>query len=170
MASNVMIVKLIGEVVSAMVVGDLVFNYEPGRALQIVNSLAQDDASDTYKALKYPLIALFTPITVIEDGNLGYKRVKIAKVVIATESDQNTLVADRFLTGGTFESILYPAKEEFLNQLALHENVVGYDPETFPNAYEEDPGVQPMPVTNDFIDCITILNLEFYINQIKTCS
>jgi hypothetical protein len=170
------IVPLIEEVVDAMVVNDpsadvpTNFNirFDAGRDVQIIDGLLVLDSSKINKNTKYPLVALFTPIKVRKVDNSKFQ-VNIKLITIAAYSQQNIAVIDRYRAGSTFLDVLYPCYLEFLNQLSLHEDVTVMDADNFEHTLEEDPGVQVIPTTNDFIDCINIHDLQFYINTSKIC-
>lgn len=170
------IVSLVEEVVEAMEVIDpsaetptnFSIRFDAGRAVQVVEGLLVVDGSKANKNSKYPLVALFTPIKVRKVENSKFL-VEIRLITIAAYSDQNTAVIDRYRAGSTFVDVLYPCYLEFLNQLSLHEAVTIMDADSFEHTLEEDPGVQVVQGTNDFIDCINIHNLNFYINNFKTC-
>jgi len=164
------IVTLIQQVVSAMVVSGISsINFQPGRSLQIITSLIESDNSITHKAEKYPLIALLTPVQVARTEDGFYGRVRIPVITIAAYSSLTSPVLDRYANGGTFLAQLYPLYYEFLKQLSINEVVVNEDFGTFKHTLEEDPGVQDIPKTTDFVDCLNIKDLEFYIIQKINC-
>jgi len=147
----------------------IVINFQPGRSLQIVKSLSNDDNSVNYKGGKYPLFALFVPFKEDFTRSEFYADVTFDKIVIATLAEQNTTVLERYVIGQNFKTILYPIYIEFLNQLAVHPNISESDPDTISHYKMDNPGVQESPETNDFIDCIEITGLSFTLIQTKTC-
>lgn len=174
MKFDVVVVDIIESVVNDMEVSDgaggfLAINYEPGRVIQIVKSLIDDDNSITLKGTKYPLIALYLPIREVREEDGFYAKVRIEKIVIATIADQNKSVINRYASGDTFKSVLYPCYYEFLKRLSMNQNVNMGDPNAFSHTKLDNPGVQENPEINDFIDCIEIQNLEFTLTQLKNC-
>ena len=159
------IVTLIQEVASATAVGDLTLNYQPGASAQIITDLVRKKTV----AIKYPLLAMLTPVMVQRTENGFYGRVRIPLITIATYSELNTIVLDRYSEGGTFLAVLYPFYYEFLKQLSYHELVVNEDDGTFKHTLEEAPGVDKIQNTSDFVDCINIRDLEFNIIQKVNC-
>jgi len=164
------IVTLIQDVVSSInIVGLPVINYQAGNSMQIIKSLLEKDNSSNFKDTKFPLIALATPVRMQRTEGGFYGRVKIPLITIAAISDLNTDVIDRYAIGGTFLTTLYPVYFEFLKQLSYNELVTNEDDGTFKHILEEDPGVQNIPETADFVDCINIRDLEFNFTQKINC-
>lgn len=164
------VVNLIKDVIAAMsVTGITNLNYEPGASVQIIESLVRKDQSKTLKDTKFPLIAMLTPVSVSRGEDGFYGKVRIPVITIATYSTLTMPVLDRFADGGTFQSILYPVYYEFLRQLSYNELVVTEDDGEFRHKVEEDPGVEKITNTSDFVDCLNIRDLEFYIIQKVNC-
>lgn len=173
MNQDVIIIDILQDVVNAMKVPNIsTINYQPGRNIQIIKSLADMDTSISYKGNKYPLVSVALPITEKRGLSVGYyAKAKIPRIVIATiSSDPNDDVLARYADDGVFKTILYPCYDEFLNQLAQSKSIVGSDPNSFEHTKMDNPGRQPIGKgSNDFVDTIEILNLELLLNQIKTC-
>lgn len=169
---DVVLIDIIGDVVNAMSVPGVSFiNYEPGRNIQILKSLNDNDESTTYKDKKYPLIAMVLPIREHRGISVGYfATVRIPRIVIATLTNSTDDVLTRYQSGGTFKQILYPCYNEFLNQLSKSKDIIGNDPAWFEHDKMDNPGTMPIGQgTSDYVDTIEILNLELTLNQIKTC-
>lgn len=168
MNEDVILVDIIKEVVSSMSIS---CNFIAGRNVQIVEGLLKIDNSVTNKLQKYPLIALVTPIKETRTTNGYYADVKIPRIVIAVKSlDKTASVLKRYENGGTFKSSLYPIYYEFLKKLAHCRWILNSDPDNFPHKKMDNPGIQPASESmNDYVDCIEIFDLEFKINQLKTC-
>lgn len=168
MINTVSIGKLIEDVVSEMAVTGLTINFEVGTTEQVVGELVKKDNSKTHKSKKYPLIALFTPIEVQKGGQF-YGTAFIRRITIAALSTQNKLVKDRYAVDGNFETILYPCYKEFLIRLCESEYVSEQEPNKIIHRLIEAPGVQEIPDTSDFVDCLHLDNLEFTILQQSKC-
>lgn len=161
--------SLIEDVVAAMVVtGFNSINFEIGTGDQVISELIKKDSSKTLKGTKYPLIALFTPIEV-RKGSEYYGTAFIKRVTIAALSRQNDLVKSRYSNTGNFITTLYPCYKEFLERLCQNENVSENEPNDIRHTLIEAPGVQPIPDTTDFVDCLHLENLEFLILQQSKC-
>lgn len=168
MINAVPIVPLIQEVIASMCVeGIPSINYEPGSGEQIVTELVKDDNSVTFKDKKYPLFALYTPITITKKGE-DYGLVRISRLTIADLSDINTLVLDRYGDGKPMGRA-YACYVEFLIRLCQHPNVKTNEPNEVGMTLLESPGVENIQSTTDFVDCLHLKDLEFYIIQTSKC-
>lgn len=171
---DVILVDIMQDIVSktGTVLG-MEINYEPGRSIQILNSLNELDNSTTMKGLKYPLFAMLLPIKEKRGTGPGYASVTIPRIIFATitKSGEGTeRVLDKYASDGTFKTILYPLYKEFLNQCGKSGNLIGPDPDAIVHTKMDNPGQQPIGQgSTDYIDSIEILDLELYLNQIKTC-
>lgn len=171
---DVVLVKIIQAVVNSMVspVSNPI-HYEPGRSIQILDSLQTNDNSIDYKGLKYPLIAMVLPVK--ENRSLAgyYATVSIDRIVLATHAesfDGVEFVLDKYGVNGTFTKILYPMYNEFLRCLALSPSIIGFDPNSFPHTKMDNPCQQPIGQgLSDYVDTMEILGLELTLTQIKTC-
>jgi hypothetical protein len=168
MINPVSIGKLIENVVLTMTVPPLTINFEIGTVDQVIGELIKKDSSKTYKDKKYPLIALFTPVEVQKGGEF-YGTAFIKRITIAALSVETKLVKDRYGLQGNFETILYPCYKEFLIRLCESGNVSEQEPNKISHRIIEAPGVQPIPDTTDFVDCLHLDNLEFTILQQSKC-
>ncbi len=161
--------KIIQDAVEAMsVTGISNVNFEVGTIEQVIEELVKKDNSKTYKDKKYPLIALFTPIEVSKGGQT-YGTAFVKRITIAALSTQNKLVKSRYSSEGNFKTILYPCYKEFLEKLCERENVMESDPMRIKHRLIEAPGVEPIPQTSDFVDCLHLDNFEFSILQQSKC-
>lgn len=171
---DVVLVKIIQGVIGFMtspVVNPI--HYEPGRSIQILNSLQDNDNSISYKGFKYPLIAMVLPITEVRALAGYYATARIERIVFATHVDSFDgveYVLDKYGVNGTFTKILYPLYYEFLRCLAKHPGIIGMDPDSFPHTKMDNPCQQPIGEgLSDYVDTLEILGLELILNQIKTC-
>lgn len=176
MNQNVILVNVMQSIVSAMYVpGVTPMNYEPGRSIQIIASIGENDNSITLKGEKYPLFAMLLPIRIKRGVDYAaYGVVKIPRIVIATPSkswDGTQHVLDAFdTTAGSFNNILYPCYYEFLRCCSISPYILEGDPDAINHDVMENPGIQETSSTSsDFIDSLEIYNLELTLNQIKTC-
>lgn len=165
------LVNIIGEVIEAMSVTGLPpINYFPGKQFQILKALNDIDNSITYKAEKYPFLAMILPVPLVH--GTGYVKVKIPRIVIATlvngDADEDVLM--KFKDDGTFKTILYPWYYEFLNQCCQHPRINEMEIEDIIHTMSDNPGVRPEgAAVNDYVDFINILNLEITLNYNKNC-
>lgn len=169
---DVILIDIIGESISRMdVPGISVYNYQPGRVIQIIKTLNDADVSITSKNTKYPLFALFLPIRERRGSSVGhYAKVRIPRLVISTITEETDDIFTRYGVSNTFKTILYPCYYEFLNQLAKSRWIIGNDPDAFEHEKMDNPGTQPVGQgSSDYVDSIELLNLELILNQIKTC-
>lgn len=167
----VVLVDIFSSVVSSMTVqGISLINFQAGRYLQILKSLADLDMSVSLKDTKFPLIALSMPIKETRDLVGFYGTAHIKRIVIAVLSQSTDDVPTRYQTGGTFKETLYPCYYEFLKRLAQSPSIIGNDPDTFKHTKMDNPGMQPTGQgLADYVDTIEILDLEIKLTQIKTC-
>lgn len=162
------IVPIINDVVISMEVEGIDFiNFETGTGDQIVTELIKDDQSKTKKAKKYPLFALYTPITIQKKGE-NYGLVRIPKLTIADLSSLNTLVLNRYGIGKPMAR-LYACYVEFLTKLCQNQYVNNNEPNSVEHTLIEAPGIANIPETTDFVDCLILKDLEFYITQQSKC-
>lgn len=176
---DVVVVDIMQEVVSAMrvpVIGSSPLSYydifySPGRGNQIIKSISDVDNSISMKGVKFPLFALLMPVR--ESRGLGYYAdISVDRIIIAVRTATGAgseSVLNKYSSTGVYKTILYPMYYEFLNQLSRHKNVVCSDPENFSHTKIDVTSQVPNQGSNDYIDSIEILNLEFTLNQIKTC-
>lgn len=170
MNNDVVLVNIMEEIVLG-IQGDKIpyVNFEPGSNYQIIKAINNLDNSLTLKGKKYPLIAMLMPAHELR-GSIGfYAKVRIDKIVIATYSNNTDSVLRRYKDGGSFKSVLYPIYYEFLRQLSLSKHIIGVDGGTFSHTKEDNPGSRSNDTSTDYIDTISLLNLELILNQIKTC-
>lgn len=168
-AQPIVLVTIMEEVIASMrVKGIDCINYEPGRAIQILQSLSEADQAPNFKDTKFPLIAMYMPVP--EKNGSGFSVATIGRIVIATLTDSEEDVLTRYKVGGTFGSILYPVYYEFLKALGRSKYISGSDPTGFVHTKLDNPGRHPIGKgINDYIDSIEILNLELILHQIKIC-
>jgi len=162
-----------GVVASMVVVGFDQIHYEPGRSINILESLSSLDNSITMKGLKYPLVAVKLPIRE-RRGQGYYSTTIIERVVLAnhvlTTNEASEFVIEKYYESGNFTKVLYPLYREFFRCLALNPFIVGFEPQAFVHTKMDNPGQQPIGEgLSDYVDSIEILNLELTTTQIKNC-
>lgn len=178
----VMIPKIIQSVIGSMEVQNpdeilgtfFSINYQPGRMIQILDSLhVLDGSSVEYKSLKYPLFGMVLPVRENRTVAGYYATVRIDRIIIAaltSSADGSDLVLDKYGVNGTYTTILYPLYYEFLRRLARHPEVITMEPDSFVHTKMDNPCQQPIGQgLSDYVDTIEILGLELTLNQIKTC-
>lgn len=132
-----------------------------------INKVMQDlNQSITLRTTKYPLVALIMPFP----EELGeYNRVNIGRLIFATATGQSELFSTRYTQ--YFKPILYPIYFKFFEMLARY-TVEGGDPNQIYRRKMDVPRIVPSAtdgIVNDFVDAIVVMNLNFFINPIKTC-
>lgn len=151
----------------------LTVNFQPGRSIQILQSLTELDNSINFKSEKYPLVAMILPVTERRGiSAVYYAEILIPRIVFAqiVSWDGTEAIKERYAPSGVLKTILYPCYYEFLDRVAWHPNIIGSDPNMFEHTKLDNPGTQPVGQgTNDYIDSIEILNLKLTLSQIKTC-
>jgi hypothetical protein len=176
MSEDIVLVDIVQQVTSAMQVQKygasvgtyLTINYQPGRALDIINELMVADRSQSYKDKKYPLFGLSLPAR--EKKGDDFTVITVDRIVIAALTQNTDGILKRYEIGGTFKSILYPCYNEFLKRLAFHKNVTNKDPEAFVHTKFDNPASEPIAAElNDYVDVIEIRNLEIQLLKNKTC-
>lgn len=176
---EVFIPEVIQSVVSAMKVQKpgaatgtwLHINYEPGRDIQILDSLANKNGT-SYDSLKYPLIAVVMPLS--EKNGSSFLEVTFPRIVIAhlTKTGTNTeTVIEKYNSQGVLKNYLRPCLREFIRRLAWSTYTNLGDPDAYEYETLEQLSQQPIGKgLNDFVDIIEILNLKATIfPYIKTC-
>jgi len=138
-------------------------NYQYGRSI-LINKLLQLNKNSIPQKSNYPLIALFQDFPEDNGKKIGYIYVTIPKIVIATITDFNGTTKDRY--DKTFKPILYPIYNEFIKQLGMQQSIIGFSPNRSNFIKYDRPGTQPEgQATNDYIDAITIENLQLTFYQ-----
>lgn len=160
----VYIVDIIGDVCTKVATEtEMSINYQYGFGVQILESLKLKDSG---KSGKYPLIALYFPIS--EDRGKGYYAdVLIRKIVIANLTNKDDRPTQRYEK--VFKTILYPVYYSFLRQLARNSYIQCKDPDMIVHRKTDFPSVSVATGINDFVDSIEITNLQFSLKQIKFC-
>lgn len=172
---QVLLPIIMREVVTAISISGIqAMNFSPGTNAQIITILTELDNSQTLKSKKYPLFALVLPAPISRGlSAIYYGKVRIPRIVIAQINswDGTPDVMSRYEAGGSFPDILYPCYYEFLKQLSWHPAIIEQDENSFEHTVVDHPGDRPLEKeSNDFVDILEILDLEFTLIQNKTCS
>jgi hypothetical protein len=173
-AKPVYIVEEIGKVVdatkSSLSLSNLLYIY--GHPLEVMTRLQEMTNSVTQKDKKFPLIALFTDVTVrVNAQTVGiYGEVEL-QLIIATQTLPEYTSVQRLET--SFKPTLYPIRDSFLDNLLKHRQFtfdgnVEYD--SIDRFYWGRQGLYGNTgnIFNDYIDAIEIQNLRVRVKN-KVC-
>lgn len=173
MTDDVLIVEemalVVEKVDKAMQLGRTI-QYMYGHPLEIVTRLQAMTNSPTLKNQKYPLIVLFTDISIRHDIPGYYGSAKL-QMIVATTTVQEYSAEQR--TANNFKPTLHPIKRELIRQISRHTQF------TFPDEtdYEEidryywgKAGLYGNTgnIFNDYIDCIELKDIRVNIKN-KFC-
>jgi hypothetical protein len=141
--------------------------YMYGHPLEIVKRLQELSNSTTQKDKKFPLIILFTDIT-IDRSLIGFYGSARLRMLVANITDPNYISEKR--TELNFKPILHPIKEELIKQIGLstrftHENEVEFK-ET--DMYFYGSQINNKNIFNDYIDAIELRDIQVNIKN-KIC-
>jgi hypothetical protein len=148
-----------------------VLNYQYGYVHDVEEKLKNFDKSATYAALKFPLVWLVQPFTIVRDGNFSYfGKVTDLEIFIISQSVPNKDTATRMTDN--FKPIIYPIVRELTKQfsksLAFAESVESKI------IYRQTDmhywGPDQNKVITDVFDCTRISGLNLTINNNKNCS
>ena len=147
-------------------------HYDHGHPLEIINTLADKDKSNTFTFRKYPLVALFQDFPESK-GEIGFDSEVTLHMIIARSTVNTYKAQERYEKN--FKPFLYPIYQELLNQIWLSKpfNVksAGQIQHTkIDRLYWGKEGLYKNEgnVFNDFIDCIEIKDLKLKVN-LKNC-
>lgn len=144
-------------------------NFEKGGYLELLETLAQKDQSNSTKKFKYPLVYLQQPFKETR-GQANIYTETYLRILFIHQTEQGYKTTDRYRN--VIKPVLSPIYLEFLRQAEIYSGIVG---SYFEHDYTELPfggsissGVKDGIMLNDFVDAIDVtnLNLKFYN---KTC-
>lgn len=170
---DVFIVEEIGAVVgkvntalTARSFGKTVY-YMYGHPKEITKRLQELSNSTTQKDKKFPLIILFTDITVTHDTPGFYGSASI-RMLVCNYTQPEYISEKR--TEINFKPILHPIKEELLNQLDRHEQFTFEEDLKFSETdmYFYGSQINDKNIFNDYIDAIE-LNVQKFNIKNKIC-
>lgn len=141
--------------------------YKYGHPLEIVKRLQELSNSPTEAHKKFPLIILFTDITIEKDipGFYGSTRLRM---LVCNYTQPEYVSEER--TEENFKPVLHPIKDELIKQIGMHSQFT-YDNEL---TYEETDmyfygsQINNKNIFNDYIDAIELKNIRFNIKN-KIC-
>lgn len=147
-------------------------HYEHGHPLEVIETLAQKDATDQYYLEKYPLIAVFQDFRERFGNNAGYYTDVSLNIVICNATLPEYKAGERY--DKNFRPILYPIYEELMEQIRLEPRIMTYGFDTmrydkYDRLYWGRQGLYGNEgnIFNDWLDAIEIQNLELRINNIN---
>lgn len=141
--------------------------YMFGHPLEITARL-QEMSKNPSKPDKYPLIALFTDIAIVNDKLVGFYGAAKFSMVIATITKQTYTAEQRKEIN--FKPVLQPIKEELINQISRHAQFTNRDELIYTEIERYYWGRNGLygntgNIFNDFIDCIELQNIS--VNVLK---
>lgn len=172
---NVNVVEEIGQVVTKVNDKlnesddwDYTVHYMYGHHIEINSRLQEMTQSPVKKNERFPLVILFTDISVEKNQPIGYYGNARLNMVVANITDPNYIASDRL--ENNFKPILQPIKNELINQIKRHkqfsfEGLVEYtEIERF---FWGKTGLYGNTANefNDYLDCIEIKNLKVNIKN-----
>lgn len=173
MSLPVYIVEEISTVVAAVNVGLTAANfgktvyYMYGHPLEIVKRLQELSNSTTLQDKKFPLIILFTDIT-IDRSLIGFYGAVNLRILIANITQPEYISEQR--TALNFKPVLHPIKEELIKQIGLHRQFTSENEITFKETdmYFYGSQINNKNIFNDYIDAIELKNIQVNIKN-KIC-
>ena len=141
--------------------------YQYGPGLEVSETLAQKDMSQTQISKKYPLIVLFSGFEERIDNSLGIYEAANINIVIVYQTTTSMKTSERY--DRNFRPVLYPIYHAFITQLEQSGRLM-WNNGVVAHRKTDKPYYDPAKDVNggnDFLDAIEItdLNLSFY-NQI----
>lgn len=137
--------------------------YDYGHSKEIAKRLQELTQSATFANQKFPLVILFTDITI--DHNIpGFYGWVNLHILVCNVTDPNYTAEQR--TDNNFIPILHPIKNELLNQLQKH---IGFSWPQEPTYQETDcyfygSLLNGANVFNDYIDAIELRNVRINLH------
>lgn len=170
---DVFIVEEIGAVVAkvntaltAKNFGTTVY-YMYGHPKEITKRLQELSNSTTQKDKKFPLIILFTDITITHD-TLGFYGSTSLRMLVCNYTQPEYISEKR--TEINFKPILHPIKEELLKQIELHTQFTFEEDLKFSETdmYFYGSQINDKNIFNDYIDAIELNNIKLNVKN-KIC-
>jgi hypothetical protein len=172
--NDVFIVDQIGEVVERVNQGlyllgfqHLPVYYMYGHPMEISSRLQELSNSPNNQHQKFPLIILFTDITISKDVPGFYGSASL-RMLIANMTDPNYISVER--TENNFKPILHPIKNELINQISDYEGFTYRAELTYDETdmYYYGSQINNKNIFNDYIDAIELKNIKVNIKN-KIC-
>lgn len=141
--------------------------YKYGHPKEIAKRLQELTNSPTEAHKKFPLIILFTDITIEKDTPGFYGSARL-RMLVANITQPQLISEER--TEQNFKPVLHPIKDELIKQIGLHgqftyEEELTYD-ET--DMYFYGSQINDKNIFNDYIDAIELKNIRINIKN-KIC-
>ena len=140
--------------------------YMYGHPKEITARLQELSNSTTNKDKKFPLIILFTDITITHET--GYYGSASLRMLICNYTEPTYISEKR--TEVNFKPVLHPIKEELLKQISLHQQFT-YEGELSyreTDMYYYGSQINDKNIFNDWIDAIELDHVRIYIKN-KIC-
>lgn len=141
--------------------------YKYGHPKEISNRLQELSNSPTEGHKKFPLIILFTDITIKKDVPGFYGSANL-RMLVANITEPTYISEDR--TEKNFKPVLHPIKEELIKQIGEHSQFT-YDNEltySETDMYFYGSEINDKNIFNDYIDAIELKNIQLNIKN-KIC-
>lgn len=144
--------------------GYLPVQYMYGHPREISNRLQQLTDSPTESHKKFPLVILFTDIT-IEKGLEGFYGSARLRMLVCNLTDPNYISEQR--TELNFKPIIHPIKEELLMQISMHKQFTfeGELQYTETDMYFYGSQINDKNIFNDYIDGTELKDIRININN-----
>jgi hypothetical protein len=141
--------------------------YKYGHPKEISSRLQELSNSPTEGHKKFPLIILFTDIT-IEKSVPGFYGSVSLRMLVANITEPTYISEDR--TELNFKPVLHPIKEELIKQIGLHGQFTYEDELTYDETdmYFYGSQINNKNIFNDYIDAIELKNIQVNIKN-KIC-
>lgn len=141
--------------------------YMYGHPKEITNRLQELSNSTTQKDKKFPLVILFTDITITHDTP-GFYGSALLRMLVCNITEPTYISEKR--TEVNFKPVLHPIKEELLNQLERHQQFTFQDELTYreTDMYYYGSQINDKNIFNDYIDAIELSNIKINIKN-KIC-
>lgn len=143
-------------------------NYQYGYISELNQTLIQQGRDESKYLIKFPCIYIAQPFVINVPGSdetLGtyYGNVEKLRIFIMTSTNSERKAATRM--SEVFKPILYPIKDELLNQIFRHNSFIS---DKIPAHKQIDWywwGNEQQTYLSDKVDCIELSNIEFKIKN-----
>lgn len=144
-----------------------VLNYQYGYVEELNETLQQWSKNPDYAVLKFPLVWVMQPFTIVRGKRMVYGSVEGLRIFIINGSNPNLKAAQRMTD--KFKPVIYPIYREFMAKLNKHKAFVHCleRKHRFTDRYYW--GEAQQSVLNDVVDCSEISNLELEIQNNQNC-
>lgn len=92
-------------------------NFQHGYKGELDTTLQQDNQTEEFASLKYPLLWVVEPIKVIHGGQGWYGRIENLRIILIQQNNINDKAATRLET--VFKAILFPIRRSLFKQLDI---------------------------------------------------